>query len=134
MQIRFDDVIVAEQTFAPAPLAGSDEALRIGGVGPRPACPAGASGGNFDGTLDEVSVSRIARHLGTPEPPPPDASTGPGPDAAPGGDAGNGGGADGEAGGCGCRAPDGGHGGGLIVLAALVASGRRRRRGAEARR
>jgi MYXO-CTERM domain-containing protein len=134
MQIRFDDVIVAEQTFAPAPLAGSDEALRIGGVGPRPACPAGASGGNFDGTLDEVSVSRIARHLGTPEPPPPDASTGPGPDAAPGGDAGNGGGADGEAGGCGCRAPDGGHGGGLIVLAALVAGGHRRRRGAEARR
>ncbi|MDQ3336850.1 MAG: LamG domain-containing protein [Myxococcota bacterium] len=64
MQIRFDDVVVAEETFPPAPLAGTNDLLTIGGVGPRPACGEGI---NFAGTIDEVSVSRIARHLAPPD-------------------------------------------------------------------
>src|SRR6185295_14214956 len=61
MQIRFDDRLVAQQTFAPALLEGTGESLLIGGIGPRPPCGGGI---NFDGAIDEVSVSRIARHMG----------------------------------------------------------------------
>jgi len=75
-QIRFDDVVVAEETFPPAPLEGTADPLTIGGAGNAPACP--PSGGNFDGTIDEVSVSRIARHIQTT---PPDDG-----DGAPAGD------------------------------------------------
>ncbi len=130
MQIRFNDQIVAEQTFAPAPLAGTGAILTIGGTGPSVACPVG---GNFVGTLDEVSVSRIARHLGTPEMV--DAGVGPDAPAAGSGDAGAdaGGGADGGGGG-GCCDGGGGDGNrdgrraaafGLLVAAAVI--GRRRR-------
>ena len=70
MQIRFDDVLVAEETFPPAPLAGTADLLTIGGVGTRPACGEGI---NFAGTIDEVSVSRIARHLAPPDMPGDDA-------------------------------------------------------------
>jgi hypothetical protein len=61
MQIRFDDRLVAQETFAPGLLEGTGESLLIGGIGPRPACGGGI---NFDGAIDEVSVSRIARHMG----------------------------------------------------------------------
>jgi hypothetical protein len=76
MQIRFDDEVVAEETFAPAELAGTADKLTIGGVGTAAACPVG---GNFEGTIDEVSISRVARHIGTPDPDDPDAG---GPDDA----------------------------------------------------
>jgi hypothetical protein len=76
-QIRFDDNVVAEETFPPAQLSGTGEVLRIGGNGPAPACPVG---GNFAGTIDEVSVSRIARHIQTPPPDDPGGA----PDAGPG--------------------------------------------------
>nr|MDQ3366775.1 LamG domain-containing protein [Myxococcota bacterium] len=66
MQLRFDDALVAEQTFAPAPLAGTTDVLTIAGLGTRPACGEGI---NFAGTLDEVSISRVARHLAPPEQP-----------------------------------------------------------------
>jgi hypothetical protein len=116
-QIRFDDAVVAEQTFAPAQLAGTGDALRIGGNGPAPACPVG---GNFAGTIDEVSVSRIARHIQTP-PAEPDG-------ADPGTDAGAGGGGDPKpSGGC-C---DGG-GASSFALAGVIALALRRRRRAHA--
>jgi hypothetical protein len=86
LQIRFDDQIVAEQTFPPAQLEGTDDPLTIGGVGSGPAC---REGGNFDGTIDEVSISRIARHIQTPSS---DAGPGggePGTDAGPGGGGGD---------------------------------------------
>jgi hypothetical protein len=66
MQLRLDDVVVADQTFAPAQLADGTDKLTIGGAGTAPACPAG---GNFAGTIDEVSISRVARHIETPLPP-----------------------------------------------------------------
>jgi hypothetical protein len=59
MQIFFDGTVVAEQQFAPAPLAGTGESLKIGGIGPRPACGEGL---NFNGVIDEVSVSRVRRY------------------------------------------------------------------------
>jgi hypothetical protein len=125
MQIYFNDQLVAEQTFAPALVSATADDLTIGGIGNAPACPVG---GNFHGTIDEVSVSRISRHLGTPEMP--DADPG-APDAStnnPGADGGSGGGDGG--GGC-CQTGDGG--GGAIVLAivvvgVLIGGGRRRRR------
>jgi hypothetical protein len=87
MQIRFDDEVVADETFPPAQLAGTTDPLTIGGVGNRPPCGEGI---NFAGTIDEVSISRIARHIQTPLPPDagatdhPEAGTGPGPgDPAP---------------------------------------------------
>ncbi len=64
-QLRFDDQIVADETFAPSPLAAVTDKLTIGGTGTRPACGVGV---NFAGTLDEVSVSRVARTIGTAEP------------------------------------------------------------------
>ncbi len=84
MQIRFDDQVVADETFAPAPLEGTSDKLTIGGVGTRPACGVGI---NFAGTIDEVSVSRVARHIATP-----DAESDGAPDAGAGtgGDGGSG--------------------------------------------
>jgi hypothetical protein len=121
MQIRFDDQVVAEQTFPAAELEGTGDKLTIAGTGPKPAC---ASGGNFDGTLDEVSVSRIARHIQTPVEP--DAGAGPGP--GPGDDAGNPGPGDPDraAGGCCDTGPRGSSA--TILLAAFVMLGLARRR------
>ncbi|MEO8701445.1 MAG: LamG-like jellyroll fold domain-containing protein [Kofleriaceae bacterium] len=110
MQIRFDDQIVADQTFGPGQLEGTGEVLTIAGTGPRPAC---ASGGNFDGTLDEVSVSRIARHIQSPVQPDAGTGTGPGEDAGtsePGDPASSGG----------CCDSSGGAGSLLIGLLVLV--------------
>jgi hypothetical protein len=89
MQIRFDDVVVADQTFGPAKLEGTTDMLTIGGIGTRPVCGEGI---NFAGTIDEVSISRIARHLAPPEMPGDDAGITD--DATPpdGGNANNGGG------------------------------------------
>jgi hypothetical protein len=119
LQIRFDDQIVAEQTFAPAQLEGTGELLTIAGTGPNAACP---NGGNFAGTIDEVSISRIARHIQTPSQP----DAGPG-DGDAGTDAGNGGGNtnNGEApGGC---CDTGGNAAGSSLLGLLVLLGLRRR-------
>ncbi|HEV8323736.1 MAG TPA: LamG-like jellyroll fold domain-containing protein [Myxococcota bacterium] len=115
-----DDAPVAAATLATgtlAPVAGAS--LTIGAAGARAACPAGD--GAFAGALDEVSVSRYARRLGAPGPPPlsdsgtpnaGDAAT-PGLDAAaPGGDGGPGGAGDGGGGGSG-----GGRGCGCVVVA-----------------
>jgi hypothetical protein len=115
MQIRFDDQIVADEIFAPAQLAGTTDKLTIGGIGTAPACPVG---GNFAGTIDEVSVSRVARHIETPLPP--DAGVDGG-----GGDAGGGGGETGSAGGC-CDA--GPPSGGSIVIGMVVVGVLRRRK------
>ena len=124
MVIRFDGQIVADETFAPGVLAGSTDVLTIGGTGTRPACGEGI---NFTGTIDEVSVSRYARTIGTPDPEPE-----PTPDAGPAaGDGGPGGNLDGDpAGGC-CEASAGRGAGG--PAAALLGLGltllvRRRRR------
>jgi hypothetical protein len=96
MQIRFDDVVVAEETFPPAQLAGTSDPLTIAGIGNASSCPIG---GNFTGIVDEVSISRVARHIETPLPP--DAGV---PDAGSGsadGDAGTGGNSEtGPGGGC----------------------------------
>jgi len=114
LQIRFDDQVVAEETFAPAALEGTGDTLTIGGTGPHAAC---SVGGNFAGTIDEVSVSRIARHIQTPSQP--DA----GPDGTDGGpddgvDAGPGGNNNGDsAGGC-CNTGSGGSG--SFLLGAMV--------------
>jgi hypothetical protein len=122
MQIRFDDQVVADQTFTPAQLEGTADKLTIGGTGPSSACPAG---GGFSGTIDEVSVSRIARHIGTPAP----DDAGPG-----GGDGGNtpdaGNGANNGDGGGGC-CDTGSTGGAPIALAIAVmfGLGRKRRSG-----
>lgn len=113
--------------FPPGELTPSSEPLLIGGPGERDACPNGD--GAFEGKLDEVGISRVARRLAPPESPPPDA--GPGSEGGEA-DAGSGGGsADGDASGaCGCRsgsqssplAP-------LLIIAALIALNRRRKRG-----
>jgi hypothetical protein len=128
MQIRFDDQLVAEQAFTPAAVAGTTDTLTIGGVGPSAACP---EGGNFHGTIDEVSISRIARHLGAPLPP--DAAPGgdasPGEQDAAGGRDAGGPGADGGGGGC-CQTGTSGGGSGATALAVVVMImlvGRRRR-------
>jgi len=81
-QIRFNDVLVAEETFPPAPLAGTNDVLTLGGIGTRPACGEGI---NFAGTIDEVSVSRIARHLAPPDMPGVDAGSDGGPGSPDGG-------------------------------------------------
>lgn len=123
LQIRFDDQVVAEQTFPPAQLEGTTDKLTIGGVGPGAACRVG---GNFDGEIDEVSVSRIARHIQTPS-----DDAGPGGGEEPGGDGGmnGGGGGGGEdpapVGGC-CDAR--GNGGGALLLGGVVVLAIRRRR------
>jgi uncharacterized protein (TIGR03382 family) len=119
MQIRFDDVVVADQTFAPAQLQGTTDKLTIGGIGTSAACPVG---GNFNGTIDEVSISRVARHIETPLPP--DAGVG-----EPGGDAGSGGGGGnqtGAGGGC-CDAGTSTTGSSLLALLVVVGLRRRRR-------
>ncbi|HEU0029711.1 MAG TPA: LamG-like jellyroll fold domain-containing protein [Kofleriaceae bacterium] len=117
MQIRFDDNVVADETFPPAPLEGTGELLTLAGTGPRAACD---EGGNFAGTLDEVSVSRIARHIGTPAQPDAGADQ----DGGVSGDGGGGGNNNGAGGGC-CES---GGGQGSIVLASLVLLVMRRRR------
>ena len=121
MQIRFDDAVVADQTFAPAQLAGTTDALTIGGIGTSPACP---SGGDFVGMMDEVSVSRVARHIETPVA---DDAGVPDGGGSGGGDAGTGGNETGQGGGC-CDA-----GGSTPVGSAVLGLGvllmvRRRRR------
>lgn len=128
LQLRFDDAVVAEASFPPAALEGTGAPLTIGGVGPAPACPVG---GNFTGTIDEVSVSRIARHIQTPEPEMPDAGAGgagddAGPGAGEGDDAGPGGSLSGDLGGGCCDAR--GAGSSARVGLAIVALGWRRRR------
>jgi uncharacterized protein (TIGR03382 family) len=116
-QIRFDDTVVAEQVFGPADLEGTTDPLTIAGTGPKPAC---AEGGNFAGVIDEVSVSRIARHIQTPvDPTDPEM-----PDAGPGG-----GNPDPDApatGGGGCCDSSGGTG--SLVFGSLVLLVIRRRR------
>jgi hypothetical protein len=93
MQIRFNDNLVAEESFPPAPLAGTNDLLTIGGIGVRPACGEGI---NFAGTIDEVSISRIARHLAPPDMPGDDASVPDGSAMPDSGGAAN----NGEGGGC----------------------------------
>jgi uncharacterized protein (TIGR03382 family) len=121
-QIRFNDTVVAEQTFAPAPLEGTGDPLRIGGNGNAPVCPIG---GNFAGAIDEVSVSRIARHIQTPVDPD-------GPGGAPDGNPGNGnndagpGGGDPSSPGC-CDSGRGAAGSFTLTLLVLVVLRRRRR-------
>ncbi len=116
MQMRFDDEVVAEETFPPAALEATGDPLTIGGVGARPACGEGI---NFAGAIDEVSVSRIARHIQSPVPPDPEPGA---PDAGvdPEGPGGGGG-----AGGC-C---DGGGGpaGSSVLVGLLALLGLRRR-------
>lgn len=46
---------------APGQLDGDGDPLRIGGPGPRAACPAGD--GSFAGLIDEVAISRVLRDL-----------------------------------------------------------------------
>jgi hypothetical protein len=122
MQIRFDDVVVAEETFAPAPLSGTSDALTIGGIGTSAVCTVG---GNFTGIIDEVSVSRVARHIETPLPPDAGVDNG---GSGSGGDAGPGGGNEtGAGGGCcdaGGSAPAGSF---LLGLGVLIVIRRRRR-------
>lgn len=116
-QIRFDDQIVAEQTLAPAVLEGTTDKLTLAGSGPAAAC---AVGGNFAGEVDEVSVSRIARHIQTPAAP--DAGGGgPGDDASTGTT-----GPNGRSGGC-CDTNGPGSGSLALASAVLVVLGRRRR-------
>lgn len=117
MQMRFDDQIVADETFAPAQLAQNTDKLTIGGIGTSAACPIG---GNFDGTLDEVSISRVARHIETPLPP--DAAVPENDDAGTGGGGNN---PDGMAGGC---CDSGRSSRGSLVLGLLVLLVIRRRR------
>ncbi|MBA3396265.1 MAG: LamG domain-containing protein [Deltaproteobacteria bacterium] len=129
LQIRFDDQLVAEETFVPAPLAGTTDVLTIGGVGARPACGEGV---NFAGTIDEVSISRIARHLAPPTTPGDDAGTNP--DAAPTGDGGTDPAAtDAGAGGC-CDTRRSPNGSVLLVFAVSFALRRGQIRLAQLRR
>jgi hypothetical protein len=120
----FDDAQVASQALPPGTIDGSTYPLTIGAPGPRAACPNGD--GAFPGRLDEVSISRAARRLGTPVEPTPDAGVDPGdPDGGgPGpGDpdaSGGGGSAGGATGGCGCRAGGGTRDGGAAVLIILL--------------
>jgi len=60
MQVLFNGAVVAQQQFDPAPLIGTGESLKIGGIGPRPTC--GPDGLNFNGVIDEVAVSRVRRY------------------------------------------------------------------------
>jgi hypothetical protein len=120
MQIRLDDQVVADETFAPAQLEGTSDKLTIGGIGTSGSCPVG---GNFVGEIDEVSVSRVARHIETPA----GDDAGTGGDAGTGSpDAGTGGSETGDpAGGC-CDA--GASSGAPCLLSLVVVVGLRRRR------
>lgn len=60
MQVLFNGIVVAQQQFDPAPLIGTGESLKIGGIGPRPTC--GPDGLNFNGVIDEVAVSSVPRY------------------------------------------------------------------------
>jgi MYXO-CTERM domain-containing protein len=110
----FDDEPVTEETLAAGELTPSSAPLTIGAPGAREACPPGD--GAFHGRLDEVGISRYARHYGEPAGPVPGtggggATSGAGGDAAGVGGSGPGvGGAGANAtdeaseGGCACRA------------------------------
>ncbi len=130
MACWLDDAQVAMLDVAPGTIAQTGDPLWIGAPGgARPACPVDGDGA-FAGMLDELSISRVARRLGSPPPPPVDAGVPPvDPDAEPpvGGDpdaSPPGGGAD-TAGGCGCRAggTTGGAGAGGAALLALLFAG-----------
>jgi hypothetical protein len=142
------DTQVVDVTVAAGTLAGSSFDLMIGGPGPRDACPNGD--GSFAGQLDEVGISRFARHLGTPPEPGPgeggggqgghgEGAGGPGGQGAMG--EGGAGGApleDGGGDGCSCRQTKGsqGSGGALAALVglALIAAGRTAARARSSRR
>jgi hypothetical protein len=121
MQIRFDDAVVADMTFPPAELAGTSDRLTLAGIGTAPACPVG---GNFVGLVDEASISRVARHIGT-APPDPVLDAGADGDGGPSGDAGN---ADTGTGASGCCDSGRSAPGSLVLALALVLVMRRRRR------
>ena len=141
---------VVDQTVTAGTLAGSGDELMIGGPGPRAACPNGD--GAFAGQLDEVGVSRYARHLGTPpEPIPGEGGGGQGGEGAGGPGSGPGGqGAMGEGGaggdpaqgdasdGCSCRQTSSSGASGAPVAAllglALIAAGRTAARARSTRR
>jgi hypothetical protein len=123
----FNDGEVATADVTPGTIAQTADPLWIGGPGgARPACPVDGDGA-FAGMLDEVSISRVARRIGSPPPPPPDAgvdpmdpdaaTTNPGtPDAAVGG-----GGNTDSSGGCGCRAAgEGDRTGASAAMLALI--------------
>ena len=131
-----DDVEVGLQLLGPGTLTPSGAPLTVGAPGARAACPAGD--GAFAGGIDELAISRYARHLGRPDSGEPDAGPGTGPDAGDDENEGDGDNADPDpAGGCGCRAA-GNAGGigllGLIALAAVRTGGRRRRSPRRSRR
>jgi hypothetical protein len=120
MKLYIDGALVQQKAFAPALLEGTTAPLTIGGSAVSPgACP--SSDGRFQGSLDEVAVSRIARDF-APPPSPPDAgvSAPPPPDA----------GTAQASGGGGCAV--GGRGAGatlaLLVTFLAAAAARRRRR------
>ena len=120
LQIRFDDTLVAEEQFPPAALAGTTDVLTIGGIGARPACGEGV---NFHGILDEVSVSRIARHLAPPD------DTGDSPDAGTSGepDGGDDTTPTSTGGGC-CETGRSARGAGWLIVVVAFVLGRRHRR------
>jgi Concanavalin A-like lectin/glucanases superfamily len=60
----FDGKQVATGNLGSGTIKASTSPLRIGGPGPRAACPPGD--GAFAGQLDEVSISRISRHFYVP--------------------------------------------------------------------
>lgn len=128
----YDDARVTTTQLPAGTLTGSTAPLTIGAPGARAACPNGD--GAFKGMLDELAISRFARHLSTP-PAAPDAGVG-SPDAAafgtpdsgsnPAVDGGSGGGGEG---GCGCGTNRGGGGSALLLLLAMaLAVGRRAER------
>ena len=119
MQIRFNDNVVAEETFPPAQLAGTNDLLTIGGIGARPACGEGI---NFAGTIDEVSISRIARHLAPPDAPGDDASV---PDGSSMPDADTRNPASGEGGGC-CDAGQRSRNSAFLLVLVILVLRRRR--------
>ncbi|MFO0554160.1 MAG: LamG domain-containing protein [Polyangiaceae bacterium] len=98
----FDGVQVTTATLAAGTITSTTDALSIGGPGARAACPDGD--GAFQGRLDEVSISRFARHLG--EPP-----IGPGPGEGGAGGGGVGGSMGPTTTGSGAASGDGGAGG-----------------------
>jgi MYXO-CTERM domain-containing protein len=68
---------------APGTLDGSGGTLRIGGPGDTPACPP-TGHGSFDGLIDELEISNIARYGDFPPAPGEDGGVEPGEDGGPG--------------------------------------------------
>jgi concanavalin A-like lectin/glucanase superfamily protein len=60
----FDDQPVASATLAAGTIVPTSDPLTLAAPGPRAACPDGD--GAFAGRLDEIAISRYARHLGEP--------------------------------------------------------------------